>query len=211
MDPELATAIAAALGADVVGAARVHGGDVAVAFRVELADGRRVFAKTHRAPPPGFFSTEAAGLGWLAAAGAVDVPEVLAVSDAAPAVLVLSWIERGSARVTTDADLGRRLAALHRAGAPCFGREDRRTTGSRALPNEPAASWSRVLRLVAPAAVGSVGGRGGRAWRRRRSSGSTALAGRAGRRRWPARATGPAPRRPVGRQPPRRQPMAAAG
>ena len=43
---------------------------------------------------------------------------------------------------TTDADFGRRLAALHGAGAPCFGREDRRTTGSRALPNEPAATWS---------------------------------------------------------------------
>jgi fructosamine-3-kinase len=31
--------------------------------------------------------------------------------------------------------------ALHRTGAPCFGREDRRTTGSRALPNDPATTW----------------------------------------------------------------------
>ena len=42
----------------------------------------------------------------------------------------------------TEADLGRALAALHRAGAPCFGREDRRTTGSRALPNEPCDTWA---------------------------------------------------------------------
>jgi fructosamine-3-kinase len=34
------------------------------------------------------------------------------------------------------------LARLHRAGAPAFGREDRRTTGSRGLPNEPCATWS---------------------------------------------------------------------
>ena len=33
------------------------------------------------------------------------------------------------------------LAALHEAGAPCFGREDRRTTGSRALPNDPCDTW----------------------------------------------------------------------
>jgi fructosamine-3-kinase len=31
---------------------------------------------------------------------------------------------------------------LHRAGAPSFGREDRRTTGSRGLPNEPCATWA---------------------------------------------------------------------
>jgi fructosamine-3-kinase len=30
---------------------------------------------------------------------------------------------------------------LHQAGAPTFGREDRRTTGSRGLPNEPCATW----------------------------------------------------------------------
>jgi len=34
------------------------------------------------------------------------------------------------------------LAALHRAGAPAFGREDRRATGSRGLPNEPCETWS---------------------------------------------------------------------
>ncbi len=48
----------------------------------------------------------------------------------------------GPARTaTTEADLGRALAGLHAAGAPSFGREDRRTTGSRGLPNEPCATW----------------------------------------------------------------------
>ena len=112
-------------------------------------------------PPPGFFGTEAAGLSWLAAAEAVDVPAVLAVSDASPAFLALSWIERGTAGPSTDADLGRRLAALHRAGAPCFGREDRRTTGSRALPNEPTPDVGRVLRDVPPAAPRPSGPRRG--------------------------------------------------
>jgi fructosamine-3-kinase len=142
MERSLAADIEAAVGSKVLRADGVHGGDVAIAYRLDLDDGRRVFAKTHRAPPPGFFVTEALGLSWLAEPAAVDVPAVLAVSDGPPAFLVLSWIDRGPAEATTDADFGRRLSTLHGAGAPCFGREDRRTTGSRALPNEPTATWS---------------------------------------------------------------------
>lgn len=136
----LALALGAALGTNVQTMARLGGGDVAESYRAELADGRTVFAKTHHDPPPGFFTTEAAGLRWLRDAGAVRVPEVLAVADD-PAFLALEWVDEGRAMATTEADLGRALAALHRAGAPSFGREDRRTTGSRALPNDPCDTW----------------------------------------------------------------------
>jgi len=142
VDPQLTRSIEQALASTVVATARVQGGDVAVAFAVDLADGRRVFVKTHRNPPPGFFTTEATGLAWLGDAFAVDVPRVLAVSDDSPAFLALEWVERGEAGPTTEVELGRRLADLHRAGAPRFGREDRRTTGSRALPNEPTETWT---------------------------------------------------------------------
>jgi fructosamine-3-kinase len=141
MDGALRDALERALGSACAAAAPVHGGDVAIAYRVDLADGRRVFAKTHAAPPPGFFTTEATGLTWLREAGVLPIPEVLAVSDEPPSLLALEWIDVGHATRTTEADLGRGLAALHAAGAPCFGREDRRTTGSRALPNEPTATW----------------------------------------------------------------------
>ncbi len=141
MDHVLSSALGAAVGAPVRSSSRVHGGDVALAYRCELADGRRVFAKTHLRPPPGFFSTEASGLTWLAAPAVVPVAEVLAVSDGDPAFLALSWIDTGGGR-PDEARLGRQLAALHRAGAPCFGRTDRRTTGSRALPNEPTNDWA---------------------------------------------------------------------
>jgi fructosamine-3-kinase len=156
------SAVERALGARVQRATRVHGGDVAISYDVGLDDGRRVFAKTHLSPPPGFFTTEAAGLRWLGDAATVAVPDVLAVSDDQPAHLVLSWIDTGSPTSTTEADLGRDLAALHLAGAPCFGREDRRTTGSRALPNTPAATWSdfyassRLLPLARLARNGGV-------------------------------------------------------
>ena len=142
MDGSLAAAIEAALGAEVSASGRVHGGDVAVAYQVDLADGRRVFVKTHRSPPPGFFTTEAASLTWLAEAGAVSLPAVLAVADVPTPFLALGWIETGPMRPGTDAALGRELAALHRAGAPCFGRTDRRSTGSRGLPNDPADTWA---------------------------------------------------------------------
>jgi fructosamine-3-kinase len=147
MDDTLRGAIEGDLGAAIVDARRVHGGDVAIAYAIDLDDGRRAFAKTHPSAPPFFFTTEAAGLQWLRAPGVIPVPEVLAVSDEAPNRLVLEWIDEGGrANEPTETALGTALAALHAAGAPAFGREDRRTTGSRGLPNEPCATWAEFYR-----------------------------------------------------------------
>ena len=142
----LADAVAHDLGAAVVGAARLGGGDVAEAHRMELADGRTVFAKTHRSPPAGFFITEAAGLEQLRAPNVIPVPHVLAVSDGdddSPPRLVLEWIDEGG-RSTRDneREFGADLARLHGAGTNCFGREDHRTTGSLGLPNDPCENWA---------------------------------------------------------------------
>jgi fructosamine-3-kinase len=162
VDDALRGALERALGARIGRSARVHGGDVAVAYALDLDDGRRVFAKTHPAAPPHFFTTEAAGLTWLHDAGAVAVPAVLAVADGQPNHLVLEWIEEGGRRGVTDRELGVALARLHAAGAPTFGREDRRSTGSRGLPNEPVSTWAefyaanRLLPLARLAADGDV-------------------------------------------------------
>jgi fructosamine-3-kinase len=124
---------------------RVSGGDVAESYRLELDDGRTVFAKTHADPPPHFFDTEAVGLSWLADVAnssdstGIAVAEVLGVADD---VLVLAWIDEGRPIGSTESAFGRSLARLHRAVTPTFGRPDRRTTGSRALPNEPCATWT---------------------------------------------------------------------
>ncbi len=117
------------------------GGDVADSYRVLLGDGTTVFAKTKANAVPNFFITEAAGLTWLREANEVAVPEVLAVSDDPP-FLIQEWIEPGYPTPTTETDLGVALAHLHQAGAPSFGREDRRSTGSRGLPNEPCDTWA---------------------------------------------------------------------
>lgn len=135
----------------------LSGGDVADSYRAKLAGGRTVFAKTHRRPPSGFFTTEAAGLAWLRAAGALPVPEVVAVTDGDGGGLpwlVLEWIDEAPGARPDEAGFGRALAALHRAGAPSFGREDRRPTGSRGLPNDPSPSWAEfyATRRLAPLA-----------------------------------------------------------
>jgi fructosamine-3-kinase len=137
---DLPAEISAALGRHVVAMTPLGGGDVADSYRVTLDDGGTVFAKTKVDADAEFFVTEAAGLTWLHSAQAVSVPEVLAVSSDPP-LLVQQWVEPGDRTPSTEVDFGRALAALHRSGAPFFGREDRRMTTSRGLPNEPMASW----------------------------------------------------------------------
>jgi fructosamine-3-kinase len=76
-------------------------------------------------------------------------------------MLVLEWIDEGRPMASTEADFGHALAALHRAGAPAFGREDRRTTGSQALPNDPCETWvefSATRRLEPLARLARDGG-----------------------------------------------------
>ena len=136
-----ADTLAEILGRPVERMVPVRGGDVAESYQATLADGTAVFAKTHSRAPEGFFTTESRGLEWLRDAHCVAVPEVLAVSDDPPA-LVLEWVEPGRPTPDTEADFGRALAALHLAGAPSFGREDGRTTGSRRLPNTPTERWA---------------------------------------------------------------------
>lgn len=60
---------------------------------------------------------EAAGLWWLAAAGA-RVPEIV---DEAPDRLVLQEVPRGRLDAAGEEELGRMLATVHAAGAPRFG------------------------------------------------------------------------------------------
>jgi len=100
-------------------AERISGGDINDAWRVELADRRRVFVKTHGAPPPGMYAAEAAGLAWLAE-GPLRVPCVLAAGES---FLALEWLELGARGRERgfDEQLGRGLAALHALGAPSHG------------------------------------------------------------------------------------------
>jgi fructosamine-3-kinase len=150
----LAEAIARATGREVTAERRVSGGSINEAYAVELAGGGRAFVKTRGDARPGEYATEAAGLRWLADAGAVAVPEVLALADedGGRRFLALGWLDEGSLSAAGAEALGRDLAALHGAGAPDHGAappgapaDDGRVAplriGELELPNDPAPDW----------------------------------------------------------------------
>lgn len=88
--------------------------------------------------PTDFFATEAAGLDWLRAAGAVAVPRVLSVSADH---IELERIERGPWTGDVDERFGQELAALHRAGAPSFGGSGPAYIGPLPMPNHCVDDW----------------------------------------------------------------------
>jgi fructosamine-3-kinase len=141
----LRDALALALGAAVTALRPLAGGDINDAYAVTLADHREVFVKTRAGADPRMFPCEAAGLAWLAAAGAIAVPRVLAVSaasDPGPRFLALEMLRPGPRRRDHDEALGRGLAALHRAGAPGFGLDHDNFIGSLPQANTPHPTWS---------------------------------------------------------------------
>jgi fructosamine-3-kinase len=148
--PELKRAIGAALGADVVSAQPVAGGDINQAYRAELTDGRAVFVKTNRGTDRRMFPCEAEGLAWLAEPGVIRVPEVLAVSDAegdGPQFLVLELVEPKGRAPDFGERLGRGLAELHRAGAPKVGLDRDNFIATLAQDNTPSPSWGEFYAL----------------------------------------------------------------
>jgi len=156
-------ALAAALGEPVAELVRVGGGDLNDAYRATLAGGARVFVKTARDAAPGGFAAEAAGLRWLdlgTRPPALPVPEVLAVDER---FLALAWVDGGAGAPLDAAALGRGLATLHRAGAPCAGAlppgvEGPLRLGPLSIRNVPGPAWpafyaeSRLLPLARAAA-----------------------------------------------------------
>ncbi|MEQ9336762.1 MAG: fructosamine kinase family protein, partial [Miltoncostaeaceae bacterium] len=112
------------------------------AHRVELDDGATIFVKHLPDAPASLFEREAAGLRWLAGAGALRVPEVL---GSGAGHLALEWIDSGRPAPDHDERLGRGLAALHRAGADAFGAGADGWIGTLPLPNSPLPTWDAFL------------------------------------------------------------------
>jgi fructosamine-3-kinase len=148
MRAELREAVGRELGSDVREATSVAGGDINDAFDVELMDGRRVFVKAHARGVPGMFAAEARGLGWLAEARAIGVPQVLAVGSdqGGTGFLALEHLGNGRPRRDFDETLGRALGALHRFGAPGFGLDHGNFIGPLPQPNEPTDDWPTFYR-----------------------------------------------------------------
>ncbi|HEY6476175.1 MAG TPA: fructosamine kinase family protein [Polyangia bacterium] len=148
MDAGVKEALAAALGCEVAGARAIAGGDINRAYAVTLADGRRLFAKANGRAQRGMFAAEARGLAWLAEAGALRIPEVVAVSRAEEPhqFLVLELVPTGTPARDFDERLGRGLAALHRHGAPTFGLDHDNFIGWLPQGNAAAPTWAEFYR-----------------------------------------------------------------
>lgn len=129
----------------VVATAPVAGGDTCTATRLRLSDGTTALMKTHPHAPADFFAAEAEGLSWLGEAGALPVPEVLAV---AADCLILRWIEPGKPSSDAAVAFGAGLARLHRAEARAgeaggsFGAARDGYISTLRLPNRPESRWS---------------------------------------------------------------------
>lgn len=113
------TVITEILGLRFLSSTVLNGGAVGQVFRVETTDGP-ILVKKHLSPPCGMFAAEATGLEILRLAGAFRVPEVL---GAATDWLALEFLESVEPGADFGAELGTRLAALHRFTAPAFGLE----------------------------------------------------------------------------------------
>jgi fructosamine-3-kinase len=165
IDAGTRAAIETALGSRIERAASLSGGDINAAYRLELADGRRVFAKTNDRADPAMFPAEARGLAWLAEARALRIPEVIAVSGGRrgePAFLVLELIDSSAPARGFDETLGRGLAALHGFGAPAFGLDHDNFIGPLPQSNVASGRWAdffRDARLVPQLELARLRGR----------------------------------------------------
>lgn len=109
--------VAELCGSQVRASTALSGGDICAAHRVDLADGRTVFAKLAPNGQQAMVGVEAAGLAWLAQGGAA-VPQVIGHDEG---LLVLAWVEQHPADRAAAGQLGSMLALLHRSGAGAFG------------------------------------------------------------------------------------------
>jgi fructosamine-3-kinase len=151
LPPALAAAVERALAAagrpgGIAGVEPVRGGCINHGSRVTTTAGETWFLKWNPHAPSGMFAAEAEGLGALAAARALRVPEVIAHGDS-PAFLLLEHVAPGRPARDFAERLGEGLAALHRAarGAP-WGWERDNYIGSLPQSNAPADTWGEFWR-----------------------------------------------------------------
>ncbi|HYO94601.1 MAG TPA: fructosamine kinase family protein [Polyangiaceae bacterium] len=148
MDDSLRVLLARRLGSPVTHERSLPGGDINDAHALTLEDGRRLFLKTQRRAPPGFFESEALGLDWLRAAAVIRIPRVIAVADATDPVpfLVLELLESAPPQRLFDEVLGQRLAALHQTSPGTLGFPRDNFIGLLPQSNATTSSWAEFWR-----------------------------------------------------------------
>ena len=122
----------------------ISGGCINEACIVETNIGRSLFLKWNRHAIEGLLASEIVGLEAIRETGAIRVPEIIG-HDVTPdglSFLVLEWIDSQSPSKHFEADLGCRLASLHRLGeAEQYGFAQQNFIGTTMQPNGWHADW----------------------------------------------------------------------
>ena len=140
MNPDLKSRIEDILSEPVKSTAAVSGGCIADSRKLVMNSGRVFFLKQVREGILGTFETEARGLEELRKAGAVRIPEVVALG---PDYLLLEWIEEG--KESTDSsmeELGLQYAQLHHISGEIFGFPEANYLGESPQSNSPSKNGS---------------------------------------------------------------------
>ena len=127
----------------------VSGGDINDAFRLTLADGRRIFMKANRGHGPAFFRAEAEGLEAIRRTGAIGVPGVIGIGEDRQygSFLLIDWIEPAQRKRDFWETFGRSLAQMHNAPVQArFGWNGDNFIGATPQVNAPRDSWVRFFR-----------------------------------------------------------------
>ena len=141
--PETVARLESALGARPVNFTRLHGGCIALVYRVVLADGRVVVIKVDDKEDASL-GLEAAMLRYLREKSALPVPEVLFDSDT---LLVLENLPGESAfSPAAERHAAELLAALHSVRAEHYGFPWDTLNGPLPQPNPQTASWVDFFR-----------------------------------------------------------------
>ncbi|WP_425461898.1 fructosamine kinase family protein [Natronosalvus hydrolyticus] len=131
--------------ADVLGTTperivELEGGQIGSVFRVSLANGRTVVAKTGNTP----LATEAFMLEYLAEESYLPVPSVVHASDE---LLLMEYIDGSTTHDEGVArDAARQLASLHEIEGPAYGFPRDTLTGPVRQPNPWTESWLEFYR-----------------------------------------------------------------
>ncbi len=132
--------IAAALGGTVGSSRRVGGGCIHDARRLDLADGRVVFAKSGGGGNGALLEAEADGLRRLAPH--IRTPAVIGSGSAADLRwLALEWLDLGPMDTPSWENLGTQLAALHRVTTDAHGLDRDNFIGATPQENSRCKSW----------------------------------------------------------------------
>lgn len=122
----------------------VGGGDINDAAQV-VTQHEQYFVKWNIRPPARMFAVEARGLQLLKSAHAARVPEVIAVIDKPPALL-LEWIDARGSKSDISELLGEQLAQQHRTIGEAYGLDHDNYIGSNQQSNKRSSSWIDFFR-----------------------------------------------------------------